>query len=645
MNNFNQKLETLLKKDLRFVDQDGDLLKSEVIDKAWKVDIKLIELLLSNKEVKAKFFSEIKGHWIFNVAFFVDYVQDKNFLNDSYTKFKNKIGLTIDGKYLNQRNEVALAWPYKDCVLEGGMSDEESKKDEIFFNEILAQDEIDRLLDPKVLTNFKRYTQEGEQPVKEIKKDENGNIKDNLIIKGNNLLAMHCLKKQFAGKVKLIYIDPPYNTGNDGFKYNDRFNHSTWLTFMKNRLEVAKELLRDNGVIFVHCDDNEQAYLKVLMDEIFGREHFIEVITIVNNPRGRDYGGVANMHEFVNIYAKSLSYTLYPLVDEDKEFPYKDEISGFEIRELRNRNTKFNDKNRPNLVYPFYLNPKKQDKNGFYEISLQKKDGWVEVLPAKSQGIQTVWRWGKEKAKKNLNINICGKGMKENGRYQIIEKYRKKARMARSVWWDKEVNSERGTLHLKELFNGKVFDNPKPEETLKRIIEMATKEGDVILDYHLGSGTTCAVAHKMGRQYIGIEQMDYVETVAVERMKKVIAGEQGGISKAVNWQGGGEFVYIELKTYNQDFIDRIQLAKNTKELEKMWENMKEKSFLNWNVDFRNADLAFEEWKKLDLKKQQHALIQLLSKNQLYVNLSEIEDKNLNCTDEEKKISADFYDNN
>ncbi|GAI34037.1 unnamed protein product, partial [marine sediment metagenome] len=217
---------------------------------------------------------------------------------------------------------------------------------------------------------------------------------------------------------------------------------------MKNRLNIAQELLRDDGVIFVHCNDNEQAYLKVLMDEIFGRDNFVEIVTVVNNPRGRDYGGIANMHEFINVYSKTPAYKLYRLVDENKKFPYQDKIGGFETRELRNRNIIFNDKNRPNLFYPFYLNPNKQDENGFYQIALDKKSGWIEVPPAKSQGVQTVWRWSKEKAKEQLNINICGKGMM-NGKYQIIEKYREKSRMARSVWWDKEVNSERRTLHLK----------------------------------------------------------------------------------------------------------------------------------------------------------------------------------------------------
>ncbi len=223
-------------------------------------------------------------------------MEQKNYLNDSYTQFKNKVGLTIDGRHLKQRNEVSLVWPFKDCILEGGQSREEDKREEIFFNEVLAQDEITELLDPKVLTNAKRFDKEGDHHFDQFNRDENGTITDNLIIKGNNLLALHSLKKEFAGKVKLIYIDPPYNTGNDGFKYNDSFNHSTWLSFMKNRLSVARELLRNDGLVFVQCDDNEQAYLKVLMDEIFGRENFVSNIVW----KGRGVDKTANsLHRFM----------------------------------------------------------------------------------------------------------------------------------------------------------------------------------------------------------------------------------------------------------------------------------------------------------------------------------------------------------
>jgi len=286
---FNEKLIDLLKTDSRFVDDEGELVKAAVIDRAWKVDRDLVKLLVSDGKIKEKFFDEIEGHWIFNINTFIDYVSDKNFLANSYTCFRNRIGLTIDGKFLRERGEVSLVWPYKDCVLEGGQTKEEEKRKEIFFNEILAQDEIDRLFDPKALTNFKRYTPDGEETVMEFKGDENSIIRENLIIKGNNLLApqapkgmptqkqstLYSLKTQFRGKVKLIYIDPPYNTGNDSFGYNDNFNHSSWLTFMKNRLEVARELLSNDGSIWINIDDDEAHYLKVLCDEVFGRENFV----------------------------------------------------------------------------------------------------------------------------------------------------------------------------------------------------------------------------------------------------------------------------------------------------------------------------------------------------------------------------------
>ena len=260
-----ETLEKQLKKEPNYVTDSGELKKWVVINKAQNYDAELIGLLLDDKELKVKFFLDIKGVLVFNQSLFVQFLEQKNYLNDSYTSYKNKVGLNIDGKYLKQRNEVTLVWPFKDCILEGGQSREEDKREEIFFNETLAQDEITQLLEPKVLTNAKHYSTEGEKPFDKFIRNEKGIITDNLIIKGNNLLALHTLKEEFAGQVKLIYIDPPYNTGNDGFKYNDNFNHSTWLTFMKNRLEIAKELLKDEGVIFVQCDDNENGYLKVLI--------------------------------------------------------------------------------------------------------------------------------------------------------------------------------------------------------------------------------------------------------------------------------------------------------------------------------------------------------------------------------------------
>ncbi|MFW6029752.1 MAG: site-specific DNA-methyltransferase, partial [Halanaerobiales bacterium] len=268
-----EELKEVLKKDERLV-SEGKLLKNKIVELGLRLDEDLIQLLKSNKRIKEHFFKEVDEVLVFNKEKFMKFVDNKNFLPDSYTTFKNKIGLTSNKEYLAKNKEVVISWPYKDCVLEGDQKEEDEKRKEAFWNEILAPDEVDRLTEPKVLSNFKRINKKGENDA------DNIDASDNLIIKGNNLLALHSLKEQFGGEVKLIYIDPPYNTGNDEFKYNDNFNHSTWLTFMKNRLEVAKDLLRDDGAIFIQCDDNEQAYLKVLMDEVFEEKNFVNCIAV-----------------------------------------------------------------------------------------------------------------------------------------------------------------------------------------------------------------------------------------------------------------------------------------------------------------------------------------------------------------------------
>lgn len=250
-------------------DKDPKLLRNSVIEDALKMDKELIQVLLDNSKLKSKFFTEINGVLVFDKIEFNYVINNKEFLPDSYTRFKQKIGL-IDshGEFIAEKNDVVLSFPYKDCVLEGGQTKEEQDRDEIFYNETLAPDEVDCLLAPKVFTNAKRYTKEGVSSITEFNDD------DNLLIKGNNLLALSCLLKRYEGKVKLIYIDPPYNTGSDSFNYNDSFNRSTWLTFMKNRLELAKRLLREDGAIYVQLDYHQVHYCKTLMDEIFGEENF-----------------------------------------------------------------------------------------------------------------------------------------------------------------------------------------------------------------------------------------------------------------------------------------------------------------------------------------------------------------------------------
>ena len=352
----------------------------------------------------------------------------------------------------------------------------------------------------------------------------NPDTTENIYIEGDNLEALKLLRRNYHGKIKMIYIDPPYNTGFD-FVYRDSFSisndelsvisgdmidgvrlqknnsdnakyHTNWLNMIYPRLKLARELLSDDGVIFISIDDNEQTNLKKICDTIFGDYNFVGQITVVANPRGRDYGGVARMHDYIMVYKKSPETILNLIEDKDSEFKYFDEIGGFELRELRNRNIKFNKENRPNLYYPFYINPVESDQYGLHPISLTPINGWIELYPLESQGVNTVWRWGKEKSNNNLNINIVAKPMK-NGSYMIVEKYRESRMMARSVWWDKDTNTEKGTLLVKSLMNGKVFDYPKPVEMIMRIIEMGSSDGDIVLDFFSGSATTAHAVMQM----------------------------------------------------------------------------------------------------------------------------------------------------
>ncbi len=585
MKNIFEQLTDLLKKDERLVSQDGILLKNQTQELARKNDPVLIKLLLSDKATKQHFFFEVEKTLIFDKEKFIRFVSNKQFLPDSYTAFKNKIGLTAGDEYVSENKEVVLAWPYKDCVLEGGMTKEDQKRDEIFYNETLAPDDINRLLDAKVFTNFKRIDKKGEHKLDGFKRDEKGTIKDNLIIKGNNLLALASLKKEFAGKVKLIYIDPPFNTGGDSFNYNDSFNHSTWLVFMKNRLSIARQLLSDDGNIFIHIDINESHYLKVICDDIFNRENFVEeIIWAYGSPSGGRAAGAkpVNIHDYILHYSKNYQarkqnkiYTPYPEKYITDWFKFTDKDGRIYRKRMRDK-----DENGENIWEKQYLDE------------------------SKGMPLTTVWNDIKQ------------------------------------VYADPRAYKENQSQHteLMKSFSG----GQKPEKLLQRILEMSTEEGDVVLDYHAGTGTTLSVAHKIGRQYIGIEQMDYIHDLPESRLKNVIKGDQSGISKAVNWQGGGDFVYMELAKWNEEWIEKIRDTKTGKELAKLWDEMKKTAFLSYKVDPKTIDENAKDFSGLSIADQKKFLIECLDKNQLYVNYSEIEDKEYEVSKEDIKLNKEFY---
>ncbi|MDU5800606.1 MAG: site-specific DNA-methyltransferase, partial [Haemophilus parainfluenzae] len=261
-------VEEILKTNSKYLSEEGKLLKAVVYSDIMGMDKELLSLLLSQETIKKRFFQDINGTLVFDKQKFAWFIESKEFLPDSYTRYTSRVGLTHNGDFISKSNDVVLDFPYKDCVLEGGQDKEDQKREEIFYHETIASDEISKMLAPKVFTNVKRYTKDG------IEENITFDEKDNLIIKGNNLIALSSLLKRYEGKVKCIYIDPPFNTDKDGFNYNDKFPRSSWLIFMKNRLELAKRLLDEKGNILVQVDWHQAHYLKVLMDDIFGEKFF-----------------------------------------------------------------------------------------------------------------------------------------------------------------------------------------------------------------------------------------------------------------------------------------------------------------------------------------------------------------------------------
>ena len=592
-NSLYAKIEDLLKSIPELITEEKELRYNKIKEMAENGDKVLLVPFLSNPEIKNAFFTPILDTFVFKTKEFKEFLEYSS-SNNSYSKYLGKrIGLYCGDSALTDRSEVVLNFPFIDCVLEGGQTKEDgqdtyfeydeteseyvekqSKRREVFFNEILAKDEIDNLFSPKAFCNVKRYEKNSDNAVEpvettkftrdaEINKSRGlseDTITDNLIIKGNNLLTLHSLKKEFEGKIKLIYIDPPYNTGSDSFGYNDNFNHSSWLTFMKNRLEVAKDLLRDDGAIYIQLDYHEAHYIKVLMDEIFGINNFQrEIIWRIGWLSG------------------------YKTIDNNW---------------IRNHDTiLFYSKNQKCLdFYKYYLK-----KEEFKKIAKSE----VEQYP-----IEDVWN-GNEYDDLNSIAIVSFSG-------ETVSKLLNK---------EDEVKGQ------------------KSEKLIERIINAHTKENEIVLDFFSGTGTTGAVSHKMNRQYILCEQLYKHIDITNRRITKVIEGEQSGISKKYNWQGGGSFVYMELAEQNEKAMKLISVCNNYDELLSIFTTLSEKYFLHYNVrinEFINKVSKEDEFINLSLEKQKEIFCRMLDLNQLYINFADRNDKDSGLSENDIKATEDFY---
>ncbi|TPH60111.1 site-specific DNA-methyltransferase [Helicobacter pylori] len=540
-------------------------------------DEKLLIFMLEHEnanDYKNAFFKTIANTLVFNEKALLECLEIKE-LEKSFTRFKNKIGLYSQGGLIKSSGLVVLNFPFKDNVLLGNAKDNNTKSNERFYHEILHKKEIDTLLNKKALCRFEMH---GEGDLESALKDKNTNY----LIKGNNLIALHSLKKKFAKQVKCIYIDPPYNTGNDSFNYNDNFNHSSWLVFMKNRLEIAKEFLSDDGSIYINLDYNEVHYCKVLMDEIFKRENFrSEIIWRMGFLSGYKTAAKKYIrnHDTILFYSKSDNYLFNKTYIENKDF--------------------------------LQLLTKNEVQNAFKKFSFpqEKVDDFLTFINHENRGekypLEDTWnsnKWDK------LN----------------------------SIAIDSSVSRVDETIAIDD----ENFKGQKPESLIQRILEVSTNENDLVLDFFAGSGTTCAVAHKMKRRYIGIEQMDYIETITKERLKKVIEGEQGGISKKCGFKGGGSFIYAELKEVNLEVKKQILNAKSAGECLKIFNDLNERILKR--ADNKMDEVHSEEFHNLDLNEQKRIYCKLFDSNEDYLNLGDIDEDAWEIDEITKKYNEIFY---
>ena len=628
-----ERLIRLLSVDKRYFTDKGELLKNAVYEDAMKMDSSLIKLLLSDDTCKARFFTEVDGVLVFDKVGFGWVINNRQFLPDSYTRFKNKIGLTdSNGDFISSSNDVVLSFPYKDCVLEGGQSKEDQKREEIFYNETLAPEEVDRLLYPKVFTGAKRYTKDGVE--------ENVTFKetDNLIIKGNNLLSIASLLNKYEGKIKLIYIDPPYNTGGDAniFSYNNNFNHSTWLTFMKNRLDISKRLLRDDGFIVVAIDHAELFYLGGLTDEIFGRDNFISIVTVQHNPKGRNQSKFFSANsEFLLVYAKNKKlanfYSVAISEDVKATFTEKDEISLYRWESYIRARTVWAREVRPENWYPIYVS------KDLKQISSTPIDEAYELYPITNTG---EFSWKNIKTTfDELNKNGNFRAIIENGKVVLQHKYREQE-VLKNVWIDKKYQSEfNGTNLLKDLIGKNNFSYPKSIYAVLDIIKIMSGKGDIVLDFFGGSGTTAHAVLEANieqnisdRHFILCEQLSEHIEIINRRLHAVLEKHNNSES----------FISVELAQLNQKFVEAIQSAENDEQLASVWFEMRESGFISSYVKPSDINADTEDFNALSFEDKKRLFIAILDKNMLYVNYCDIDDESYAIADEDKAFTHSFY---
>lgn len=649
-----------------YFSDNGALKRNKVIEDLDAYTPMLMKALLANKLIHDTYTESIlvngQNVEIFKLNQFIEMFTYKEYWQDSYTKFENKIGLTAGNKFIDETADVVLDFPFKDAILKAGMTKEDQKNaNEPFLNETIAKAEIDQLLEPKIFVNATRYDTNSTEG---IATDEFNTNNDNLIIKGNNLIALHSLRQNYTGRIKFIYIDPPYNTGKDSFAYNDHFTRSAWLTFMKNRLEVAHELLSTDGAIYISIDDNQFAYLKILLDLIFGENNLLETFNIqvrYANKSLNERDDFQRVMEYGLFYAKEKKqftpnkpkekYSIDKFIWTIDELNTGEAITlgGKEVRIFKPGEYKISKLSSPSITglkatwaSGSVLTGNTSGK--FFDIHLSKRkviDGLgvlYKVSGIGEDGLGYRYFTGPKK-----ETSTRGQFYSGVPTARIAQLKNGKANKEKAIVNYYDFSADFGNIRQEGgvPFNG----GKKPEKLLKLLIEMTTNENDIVLDYHQGSGTTAATAMKLNRNFIGIEQLSSQLDMEIERLTNVIAGDKSGISKDVNWQGGGSFVYAELMEKNQSYLKDVQHAETANQLEDVVNRMiDDGADFDFRIDMTKV-LQDSEYQAMSLDEQKKLIIKTIDKNQLYYAYSDLEDSDVQALMEDSDIvfNKSFYE--
>ncbi|HED10909.1 MAG TPA: site-specific DNA-methyltransferase [Caldithrix abyssi] len=639
MNDLYRHIQSLLAADPAF-GAGGRLLRNSVLEAARRLDARLLQLLLADSRARQYFFRPVQDITVFDVNRFTRFIASSRFLPGSLTAFKNKIGLTVNEELIAENNSVVLAFPYKDAVLPGGQTRENDRHNELFFHETLDAERIDRLFEPKALIRWTRLFRENDE------KPQRLSYNDNFLIKGNNLITLHSLKAVYAGKIKLIYIDPPYNTGKDSFGYNDGFSHSTWLTFMKNRLEVARTLLRGDGVIFISIDINEQAYLKVLCDEIFGRANFVGEI-IWETATDNNATQISVEHEYVLCYARNK--TALPKWQRPSEkaqiiinryralkktFGADTDKIEKELRKWINNVKKSNRHDLSGVSHYCYVD----DKGVFYPgNSANTRPGGYDfdiIHPTTKKVCRKPangYRWPETTFWRAAEKGDVLWGVDETTVPRIKKRIETATELLKGYYYE---DNRKSTRALTGLMGKKVFENPKSVNLLKKIISFASDENDIILDFFAGSGSTAQAVLELNaesggrRSFILCEQMDYIEDVTLARIRRVLGRES--------------LVYMELAPGARKLVDKIAAATTLPRLRKLADEVLADPFLYYGAAHKEEEILSLLRGESDPENLRQMLLALLDQNMLYIPRDEMADGDWALTDEDKKLTDQFY---